>query len=140
MKTELTMREVAPYLPFGLKYQRQIDEEGKTVIAEIELISLDIHVKRIIGGIKMKYGLAKPIVHPLSALTKPITHNGETFVPVEKLHLNREQVEEYLKKDLWIGQWWDYEKIEKLIEWHIWIFDQSYFEKGLIIDKKTLEL
>ena len=89
---------------------------------------------------RSKYGLAKPIVHPLSALTKPITHNGETFVPVEKLHLNREQVEEYLKKDLWIGQWWDYEKIEKLIEWHIWIFDQSYFEKGLIIDKKTLEL
>lgn len=82
---ELEFNHIAPYLPDGLKYQMQIDNSGTLVTITVDINSLDIHVKRMIGGAKMLYGLAKPIYHPLSDLTKEIKHNGEKFVPIVKI-------------------------------------------------------
>ena len=39
----------------------------------------------IIGDIECKIDDVIPIARPLSDLTKPITHNGETFVPIVEL-------------------------------------------------------
>ena len=39
----------------------------------------------VIGDIECKIDDVTPILRPLSDLTKPITHNGETFVPMVEL-------------------------------------------------------
>lgn len=75
----------------------------------------------------------KLILRPLSDLTKEITHNGETFVPYEKLNLCYSDVCNFLNEDLWIGQWWDYEKVCKLLEWHFDTF--GLIENNLAIPK-----
>lgn len=83
----------------------------------------------------------KPIFHPLSDITKEIEHNEKKFVPANELQKYVDANNGLLKfepqdiYDLLQCQYW---VIEKLIEWHFWIFDQSYFEKGIIIDKSTL--
>lgn len=73
----------------------------------------------------------KPILYPLSYLTKEITHNGETFVPYKKLGW------EYYGKEL--GTLYDFgdchkEIIDfkdglhdalKLVEWHFNLMDES---------------
>jgi hypothetical protein len=83
---ELTIKELAPYLPYGLQGFASF-YEGNIFI--VELIGR--------GWVKgyTKYGNEvpigclindfKPLLRPLSDLTKPITHNGETFVPLLKL-------------------------------------------------------
>jgi len=108
------------------------------------------------------------IFHPLSDLTKPIEVNGETFVPIIELaKLFFESKAEYkvthyenprynhsylvnccyendsnryayfsIKNDIFKNS---FEIAQKLQEWHFWIYDQSAFENGLIIDINTLK-
>lgn len=52
------------------------------------------------GDVIHQYGLSPqqyitPILRPLSDLTKPITHNGETFVPIVEL--------EKIDKGIWVN-------------------------------------
>ena len=82
---ELEFKHITPYLSDGLKYQMQIDNSGTLITINVDINLLDIHVKRMIGGVKMLYELAKPIYHPLSDLTKEIEHNGEKFVPKDRI-------------------------------------------------------
>lgn len=77
----LTIKELAPYLAYELDlYHPDNDNVYKLVIIN-NTVSLR-------GGLNIdeaiKYN-CKPLLRPLSDLTKPITHNGETFVPMEKL-------------------------------------------------------
>ena len=116
----LQLKELAAYLPYGLKCQyegiingaeisaqrKQFAEENNPYpnwehykpIKPIEGLKIgylkSIHagkkhftVKCGIKGLKVFYNARdlKPILYPLDYLTKPITHNGETFVPIIKL-------------------------------------------------------
>ncbi|AGO47431.1 hypothetical protein Phi19:3_gp027 [Cellulophaga phage phi19:3] len=83
MKTEnkekLELKHLAPYLPFELKIK-----SGKNVVRELSEMSkaYDLprkytHLYNVINGIGHK-----PILRPLSDLTKEITINGETFIPL----------------------------------------------------------
>jgi hypothetical protein len=79
----LTEKELAAYLPYGLKYQSE-HIEGSRVY---EVIGINnkynyIYCTNDCGWSYIK-GI-KPILHPLSSLTRPITINGETFVPIIK--------------------------------------------------------
>ena len=64
----------------------------------------------------------KLILRPLSDLTKPITHNGETFVPIEWLEEKypafnyREQCERIMEDSRWINQC-EYLLVQQLLEW-----------------------
>lgn len=72
----------------------------------------------------------KSILHPLSDLTKPITHKGETFVPIEKLGYS---INYYL--------WFDDLLLSdalKLIEWHFDIAE--LIEKDEAIDINALDV
>ena len=73
----------------------------------------------------------KPILHPLTSLTKPITHKGEIFVPIEKLkeiYPNIDNARYLLKNDYWLTKNLadsiiEYCIIEKLLEWHFNVFN-----------------
>jgi len=101
-----------------------------------------------ISGAKSSLARVKPIIHPLSDLTKEIEHNGEKFVPIRMLK-NTHGIE-YLKKYLReqdnpniLGKHFNpYElkfgALSKLIKLH---FDvASLIEKGKAIDVNSLEI
>jgi hypothetical protein len=67
---KLELKHLAPYLPYGLK---AIDSDGN-----IDIVTC-IDIEEIDG-----YEI-KPILRPLSDLDKEITHNGESFVPLNKI-------------------------------------------------------
>lgn len=103
-----------------------------------------------------------PIVRPLSDLTKPINHNGEKFVPIERIfeidypeHAPKGRNCYYTNPGRFIscsGNWCssetsinildmkqnNYWKIKKLIEWHFDIF--GLIEKKEAIDINTLSI
>lgn len=93
---ELTIKELASYLPYGIyiKYS-QMDEdgvEGMGCLYQIETGQTDkqlfpINPTLIVGENEL-YLLEDKIqlvLFPLSCLTKEITIDGDTFVPIEKL-------------------------------------------------------
>ena len=88
----------------------------------------------------------KPILRPLSDLTKEIEVNGERFVPIEWLNKNKSvklikvintqgDIEVFNgKTSNW--RFFEYCVIEKLFEWHFDVF--GLIEAGLAIDINTL--
>ena len=118
---------LAMSLPYGLKFT--ISDKHDAIIYTLNnekavFISNDKEVK--------------PIIHPLSDITKPITHKGETFVPLHEIikmtHCKRSNLIErdeivfsFLSLDIW----------SKLIEWHFDI--AGLIEKGEAIDVNTLD-
>jgi hypothetical protein len=120
---KLELKHLAAYLPYGLK----VKHEGNiTMLMTCERKKGDfLAIESVIDG----YG--KPILRPLSDLTKEITHNGQTFVPksvidmafpAERMGLNPAT--------------WSHRVITKLIEWHFDVF--GLIEKGLAIDINSL--
>lgn len=98
----------------------------------------------------------KPILHPLSDLTKPIEHKGEKFVPILKLALYPAMElmgVGYEKKSYYAGFKYgediirftipsdansmDFFTVQKLIEWHFDVAD--LISKNEAIDVNTLE-
>ena len=86
-----------------------------------------------------------PILHPLSDLTKPITHKGETFVPIHRL-LKNSCFDLSLMSEKEIFEYGDDYKTTELIhlyelllylEWHFDI--ANLIESGDAIDVNTLE-
>lgn len=105
------------------------------------------------------------VLHPLSSLTKPITHKGDTFVPMHRLKNGGTDLNQFRYME-WKGygaidneehettfdpitmsfyQFYrgesrmctnQYEKFEKLFEWHFDVF--GLIESGLAIDANTL--
>lgn len=120
---ELTIKELAPYLPYGLKvqyegiingkeigdYKRQWNKDHKVdglfvdysdykepehikglkigFIKEVRISLKGITYRIGRKGLQTHYSTNgfKPLLRPLSDLTKSISHNGETFVPLVKL-------------------------------------------------------
>ena len=130
---EYLLKIYSSYLPYELQfiYSRDIPSEVNTW----KLVGLidrkdsdsDFFAKAIRSDYKnqinVTLSLMKPILYSMDNLTKEIEHKGEKFYPYEKLHLCFSDVINLLNEDLWIGQWWDYEKVCKLIEWHFNVFN-----------------
>lgn len=141
-KLELEKKHLVPYLLHDL--------EGIVRGEKVILISIDtiaeycVTVKKLIGRHIQGYSTIdgfKPIYHPLSDLTKEIEHNGEKFVPINvlyNLHIENEKISiEHIYGAVTLGQ--SISDYNKLLKWHFWIFDQSYFDEGIIIDINTLK-
>ena len=146
MKT-LTLEHLAPYLPYGLK--------GKDT-----LTGFDADLDGLVGdyitdnscGERTQVNIEnfKPILRPLSDLTKEIEHNGERFVPI--VHLLKPmftiiEVENVkLMGKMFVyegmplfstdGMVFRYEKFQKLFEWHFDVF--GLIEDNLAIDINEL--
>ena len=85
----------------------------------------------------------KPILHPLSDLTKPIEHKGEKFVPIKEIQKRNDFIH-LMNGGFVIGFQSIYELDELptwvtklLIEWHFDIAD--LLSKGEAINVNTLE-
>lgn len=84
MKT-LTLENLEPYLAHGLKLKYIV--KGAFGDPVTEIIDWDYKRDIMLPFMKKKYRVisVKPILRNLSQLTKPITHKGETFVPMLEL-------------------------------------------------------
>lgn len=125
---KLELKHLAPYLPYELKIARlSIDSKFKRIEYSFRATNL-IEV--------LRYDNLKPILRPLSDLTKEIEVNEDKFIPHIKLggrpNLKDYDIE-YLSKNI---DNISYGFVSKLIEWHFDVF--GLIEKGLAIDINTL--
>lgn len=146
---QLKLEHLAPYLPYGLKFWDLND--NRTFISELYQLTFNKSTRNWLiedsEGILEELSLFKPVLRPLSDLTEEIEHNGEKFVPIEKLKSDLmsfwcdsfDDFLEYLhdgnyeSESLLQGS---YRIVRKLQEWH---FDtDGLIEKGLAIDINTL--
>lgn len=137
---KLELKHLAGYLPYELKY-KDIPEgfDGVRILC----------IKTF--GWCLRHG--KPILRPLSDLTKEIEVNGEKFVPIKVLDnsfrpLSQDlNIYRFLTADLEIDiETEDYSQVislmdgfnivQKLLEWHFDIY--GLIENGLAIDINTL--
>jgi hypothetical protein len=96
----LELKHLAPYLPYGLKVEYLFTtingdvEERKALLIginirkeyfDIQLERIDKNGKLLINTFNENGKNIKPILRPLSDLTKEIEVNGEKFVPIVKL-------------------------------------------------------
>lgn len=154
-KMKLELKHITHYLPYGLKVQWK-DKKTTTINPYIEDDNAEneasLHL--VLYAMSEDYGI-KPLLRPLSDLTKEIEHNGETFVPIENLkELYNSYPDSYIEKLNYIH--WEgvitlfgteeddsyevsmpYSLYEKLLEWHFDIF--GLIEKGLAVDINLLK-
>lgn len=130
---KLELEYIAPYLPFGLK----VDSGGQME----ELTTLDTNHDiqtsfrgHLINHTRLEF--IKPILRPLSDLTKEIEHNGERFVPIDVIFKEcgftktTNHFQEFTE-DVRAGKT-EYRAISRLFEWHFDVFE--LIEKGLAVN------
>lgn len=154
MKTQLTLKHLAPYLPYGLKVQYlELDEHGMQEggIANLQGLYCDDDIATFSDCMDYYFGQdndveIKPILRPLSDLTKEIEHNGEKFIPMEYIlsmtsrsfaeSTQQEELVTFFIKDVKIKML-AYKYVEKLFEWHFDIL--GLISEGLAIDLNTVK-
>jgi hypothetical protein len=136
---KLELKHLAPYLPYGLF--GMID--ARRGLFEVKLDSINQYTietsPRIHGHTYCDLEHFKPILHPLSDLTKDIDVDGERFVPMDVL-CNGDFDVLLLTQGVTGRSWIDsqpYHWIQKLIEWHFDVF--GLIEAGLAIDVNELD-
>lgn len=135
----LTIKELAPYLPYGLTVSNKINlsEYGicKNTIERLDGFVLG-NVLTDMDEFYIKYCILH--LRPLSDLTKEITHNGETFVPIENIAIYSptNQGLPYLIEQIKTG-FIEVIVFNKLISWHFDLF--GLIDKGLAIDLNTIK-
>ena len=143
---ELELKHLKGYLDCGLEF---IGTDGQKQI----LKSLDnaLQFSNFGWGHAQRIKEIKPLLHPLSSLTKEIEHNGERFVPIERINKDGCLSIEYgvngYGKDYLLFLYADGDDsisfsefenvIEKLYKWH---FNVHNLPDNLFIDKSTVNL
>lgn len=168
---KLELRYLAPYLPYKIKcaFYGEDSECGEfygiSSISDIDILNgfVVADIPKI-GNCEFTFRDFKPILHPLSDLTKEITVGGETFVPIEELlKLNYpksvktgrySEIEidtngypmAYYKynstkyitiRTFSVPDKLEYWIVQKLLEWHFDVF--GLIESGLTIDINSLD-
>ena len=129
---KLTIEKLAPYLPYGVKFY-SITNKAKTVLSHGT-----IQIKEGFGGVNHiltsdKYKIA---LRPLSMLTEEIEHEGERFVPIEKIGLENDEGNLIaLQYQILTGEL-QYKLMAQLISWGLDVFE--LIPKKLAIDKNTI--
>ena len=131
---KLELKHLASYLPYELKGFCTDDLQGVEIMNGLQKIS-DSCIEVISDKEPMDLVYFKPILFPLSSLTKEITINGETFVPIDFINKNiRKVVDIYLvvgeiNIDIETDNYSQiinlidgYEIMQKLIEWKFDVF------------------
>lgn len=134
MTNQELLQIYSAYLPYGVKV---VDDEYKdihTLFTVCSNNSIVVKNNEDKGVDVLIYGDFKLLLRPLSDLEKEIEHNGEKFVPVERIE------EIFGLNSQWIG-WggvndgmmhFDYEIVHKLLEWHFDVF--SLIDQNLAIN------
>lgn len=147
---KLELKDIAPYLPYRLKLYHLSHFKGNKIIEDWGLKNCsDYPVSEYCDG--TTYGRTlqeiKPILRPMSDLTKEIIHNGETFVPIERLKEYSDHKIEFEGPDyILIKEDYSFEQnvlgaplavIQKLCEWHIDF--QDLIGRGLAINLNEVD-
>lgn len=146
MKT-LELKHLSPYLPYELKL---IFPKSGRIICLSGLQHTDSGTFIFIATDGNFYEATiwgfKPILRPLSDLTKEIEHNGHEFVPIDELLENRDCDAEYNFIEALEDDWSSaddkmrfvlYSLMQKMLEWHFDVF--GLIPQGLAIDINSLE-
>jgi hypothetical protein len=154
-KMKLELKHIAPYLSYKLKFHQGWSFERGI---EITLLELDIHGMANFSNLNGLWDIRdlRPILRPISDLTKEIEVNEQKFVPIDKLKemYNATMPDSYIKKLHYIK--WDdqftlfgleednsyevsmpYGLYEKLFEWNFDVF--GLLDAGLAVDINTLK-
>jgi len=136
---KLEIKHLAPYLPYGLKIEpyQKVLSCGYLTKDELDISTFeDKNIEDI-----------KPILRPLSDLTKEIEHNGERFVPNEYFYKNwfiKIREDGHFSRDNGDGtcegfsyKSAPYDLIEHLFEFHFDVF--GLIDSGLAIDLNTIQ-
>ena len=126
---KLELKHIAPYLPYGLIGEYEVSEVVPNAKQELRTKTLTT------TSVDMFLAYCKPILRPLSDLTKEIEHNAEKFIPIQELEsyditigvvaITTSNI--YLQR-LWV--------IQKLLEWHFDVF--GLIHAGLAIESPEL--
>ena len=129
---KLELKHLAGYLPYGLKIEHPTMLVGKRNISELRnLGQTNIEISH---RLYVQISECKPILRPLSDLTKEIEVNGEKFVPIDEIAEIEEvvctySIEFFETSIKYLPNW----ITEKLLEWHFDI--HGLIENDLAIDK-----
>lgn len=122
---KLELKHIVPYLPYELEVLDALNQKVKVIGVKNETYFID-------GGNVYAYGDiqdCKPILHPLSDLTKEIEVNGENFVPNKRLKFGENKLRTISRAKILSET--SYRAISLLIEWHFDVF--GLIEAGLAI-------
>ena len=145
---KLELKHIAPYLPYGLNILEYSHGRGKDVVLPMGLKNMSDNEHKIETGITLVCSdpEIKPILRPLSDLTKEIRHDGDRFVPavmiegliaenvIDTANLPYSAIVYFLKRHRAAAL--PYTIIEILLRLHFDIF--GLIEEGLAIDINTL--
>jgi hypothetical protein len=88
METKLKLEHLTHYLPYGLKIQITSNQDmgliGEMKFLKKTYLGVDVGINHTLK-LQRCISHIKPILRPLSDLTKEIEHEGESFVPIERL-------------------------------------------------------
>lgn len=144
---KLELKHLAPYLPYGLKININGMETTLTGIKQTYRDSLLINHSFMVWESLTEN--KKPILRPLSDLTKEIECNGEKFTPIYKLRkygfYTVKNDDYFIRREGSFGGWSGFENCESLpffiiqlfLEWHFDVF--GLIDAGLAIDINTLK-
>ena len=135
---KLTLEHLSAYLPYGLKMTKN------GFIGVLKTACLDLSMQ---SGYRIKVSCSdwwennilneniyKPILRPLSDLTKKIEHNGKMFVPIEWLdeNIKEPQIQSQCVSfnDGYVEMCY-YLEYQKLFEWYFDVF--GLINKGLAV-------
>ena len=139
----LELKHLSGYLPYGLKVYRENKSIDSDIFVIVGASKTNVFLQNS-GLSVVDIERIKPILRPLSDLTKEIEVCGEKFVPLtELLVLSNFDID----KMTWNQQlefvdsftntlFMTFEDAQKLLEWHFDI--HGLIEKGLAIDINTL--
>jgi hypothetical protein len=119
----LELKHLAPYLPYRLKGNYEVSEVVPS--AKFELRNKELRN----DNIDFFLSYAKPILRPLSDLTKEIEVNEKKFIPIEELDMDIP----FTSDLLFLVTYGD---VQKLLEWHFDVFE--LIQKGLAVDINTI--
>ena len=138
MKT-LELKDICGYLPYGLKYQ-WTNMKSVRLISMTDEVDYSSQHSLSTAWEWMVHRQARPILRPMSDLTKEITHKGEKFVPLDVLN-NRGHFIEFDAAGLLytVGGCMDSDWLMVFDKFHEWMFDyRGLISVGLAIDVNTL--
>lgn len=131
MKT-LELKDICGYLPYGLMQKHYND------VCSFTIATQSCMGKDVFHEMPIRFG--KPILRPMSDLTKEITHRGEKFVPLDVFNDRGHFIEFDAAGLLYtVGGCMDSDWLMVFDKFHEWMFDyRGLISAGLAIDVNTL--
>ena len=131
---KLEIKHLTSYLPYELKGFCTDDLQGVEIMNGLQKIS-DSCIEVISDKEPMDLIYFKPILFPLSSLTKEITIDGESFIPIREIKnlelFSHYELEDFVRNNFTYGyiESLSYQLLSQLFEWKIDVF--GLIEAGL---------